>query len=262
MNRRRFLSHAATIAAVLPFAGVSGLLGASLLELPQRSFKIVNSYPHDPEAFTQGLIFHDGDLYESTGGWGTSSLRQVELETGRVLRKRDLPGQYFGEGLTLWRDRLIQLTWTTGIAFVYDVQTFQQTGSFSYGGEGWGLTHDGQRLLLSDGSDILRSFDPETYQEIGRVNIVEGRVPVTLINELEYVHGQVWANIFTQDIIAQIDPLNGNVVSWLDFSGMFDVQRRISPEAVLNGITCDSTTGRIFVTGKLWPRIYELSLNY
>lgn len=228
---------------------------------PVSRFEIVRAFPHDPAAFTQGLLFHRGHLYESTGGWGTSSLRQVELETGRVLRRLDLAPQYFGEGLALWGERLIQLTWSSETAFVYDLHTFAKTGTFSYPGEGWGLTHDGRHLLMSDGSNALRRLDPETFQEISRVHVFDGTNPVAMLNELEYIDGQVWANIFTRDVIARIDPLSGRVLSWLDFSGMFAMQRATSPEAVLNGIAADPDSGRIFVTGKLWTNVYELELK-
>lgn len=227
------------------------------LPSPESSPRVVNEFPHDPAAFTQGLIHHGGFLYESTGGWGSSSLRRVELETGRVLQEIKLPGHYFAEGLTLWRDRLIQLTWTSGMAFVYDLKTFERVGSFPYAGEGWGLTHDAEHLIMSDGSNTLQRLDPETYQVIERLDVFDQRAPAPLLNELEYVDGQLWANIFGQDRIARIDPLSGDVLSWLDFAGI-PPHRKVSPSAVMNGIAFDADSGRIFVTGKLWPKMYEL----
>jgi glutamine cyclotransferase len=225
-----------------------------------RTAEIVRSYPHDPGAFTQGLLYHDGFLYESTGGWGTSSLRQVELETGRVVRRKDLPAEHFGEGLTLWGERLVQLTWTSGIAFVHDLRTFGDIGSFSYDGQGWGLTHDGRHLLMSDGSSSLRRLDPLTGLEVGRTEVRDGATAVSMLNELEYVDGLLWANVFTEDVIARVDPASGRVVSWIDFSGMFAAHKRVSSEAVLNGIAMDRDAGRVFVTGKLWDRVYEVRL--
>jgi glutamine cyclotransferase len=225
-----------------------------------RPVRVIRSFPHDPEAFTQGLVFHDGYLYESTGRWGQSSLRQVELETGRVLRMVGLPREHFGEGLALWRDRLIQLTWTSGTGFVYDLRTFAEAGRFSYEGEGWGLTHDGRHLLMSDGGDSLRRLDPETYTEAGRIPVMDQGVPLPRLNELEFVQGEVWANVFGQERIARIDPQSGAVLSWIDLAGLFDEHRRSSPTAVLNGIAFDPAAGRIFVTGKLWSKVYEIAL--
>lgn len=256
LSRRRFLGLAAA-AAISALPGLSsGASGA-----PAQGFEIVNSFPHDPKAFTQGLLYHDGFLYESTGGWGTSSLRQVELETGKVVRRKDLPAEHFGEGLALWGERLIQLTWTSGVAFVHDLRTFGDAGSFSYAGQGWGLTHDGRHLLLSDGSSALRRLDPMTGQEVGRTEVRVAAGPVSMLNELEYVDGLLLANVFTTDLIARIDPVSGRVVSWLNFSGMFEAHKRVSPEAVLNGIAVDRASGRIFVTGKLWGRVYEVRLT-
>lgn len=256
LSRRRFLGLAAA-AAVSALPGLSaGAFGA-----PAQGFEIVNSFPHDPKAFTQGLLYHEGFLYESTGGWGTSSLRQVELETGRVVRRKDLPAEHFGEGLALWGERLIQLTWTSGVAFVHDLRTFGDAGSFSYAGQGWGLTQDGRHLLLSDGSSALRRLDPTTGLEVGRTEVRDVAGAVSMLNELEYVDGLLWANVFTTDLIARIDPASGRVVSWLNFSGMFEAHKRVSPEAVLNGIAVDRASGRVFVTGKLWDRVYEVRLT-
>lgn len=259
MKRRDFLRVSAAAALSLPLGTHFRKVGAAPFRAsPDSSFRVVNEFPHDPKAFTQGLIHHDGFLYESTGGWGSSSLRRVELETGRVVQEIKLPDTYFAEGLTLWRERLIQLTWTSGIAFVYDLKTFERVGSFPYAGEGWGLTHDEEHLIMSDGSNTLQRLDPDTYQVVGRASVFDRRTPVPWLNELEYVNGQLWANIFGQDRIARIDPLSGDVLSWLDFAERFTPHRKVSPSAVMNGIAIDADSERIFVTGKLWPKMYEL----
>lgn len=260
MKRRQFLRLAAGGAASWAVSGPRGVLAGTLFPPLAGRVRVVRSFPHDPDAFTQGLVFHDGHLYESTGRWGASSLRQVELETGRVLRMVGLPREHFGEGLTLWRDRLILLTWTSGTGFVYDLRTFAEAGRFSYEGEGWGLTHDGRHLLMSDGGDSLRRLDPETFAEAGRVPVMDQGVPLARLNELEFVRGEVWANVFGQERIARIDPQSGEVRSWIDLSGMFGEHRRSSPAAVLNGIAFDAAGGRIFVTGKLWSKVYEIVL--
>ena len=260
MKRRQFLRLAAGGAASWAFMRPRGLRAGTLLSSIPNHVRVVRSFPHDPEAFTQGLVFHDGFLYESTGRWGQSSLRQVELESGRVLRKIGLPREHFGEGLTLWRDSLIQLTWTSGTGFVYDLQTFTEVGRFSYEGEGWGLTHDGGHLLMSDGGDSLRRLDPENFAEAGRITVMDEGVPLQRLNELEFVRGEVWANVFGQERIARIDPRSGAVLSWIDLSEMFGEHRRTSPAAVLNGIAFDPAGGRIFVTGKLWSKVYEIVL--
>ena len=259
MKRRDFLCVSAAAALSLSLASTLRRAGAAqLLPSSDLPFRVVNEFPHDPGAFTQGLIHHGGFLYESTGGWGSSSLRRVELETGRVLQEIKLPDTYFAEGLTLWRDRLIQLTWTSGIAFVYDLKTFERVDSFPYAGEGWGLTHDAEHLIMSDGSNTLQRLDPYTYKVIEHFSVFDRRTPVPWLNELEYVGGQLWANIFGQDRIARIDPLSGDVLSWLDFTGMFETHPAALPSAVMNGIAFDADSGRIFVTGKLWPKMYEL----
>lgn len=261
MKRREFLCVSVAAGLSLSLANTLRRAGAAqLLPTPEPPLRVVNEFPHDPKAFTQGLIHHDGFLYESTGGWGSSSLRRVEIETGRVLQEIKLPDTCFAEGLTLWRDRLIQLTWTSGIAFVYDLKTFERVGSFHYAGEGWGLAHDAEHLIMSDGSNTLRRLDSDTYQVIERVGVFDRRAPVPWLNELEYVDGQLWANIFGQDRIARIDPVSGDVLSWLDFTGMFETHPVALPSAVMNGIAFDADSGRIFVTGKLWPKMYELKI--
>jgi glutaminyl-peptide cyclotransferase len=263
MKRRNFLRLIAGMASVLSASDIIAIFAGQSSPPPlSQSLKVINRFPHDAQAFTQGLLYHRGYLYESTGGYGTSSLRMVELETGRVIKKIVLPRQYFAEGLALWGNRLIQLTWRSGIAFVYDLSRFQLIDSFLYTGEGWGLTHDDRQLIMSDGSNTLRRLDPDTYLETSRVNVFDGAKPVRMLNELEYIQDELWANIFLKDIIVRINPSTGNVVSWLDFSGEFDTQPRISPKAVFNGIAFDPDSQRLFVTGKLWPEIYEFRFDF
>jgi glutaminyl-peptide cyclotransferase len=220
---------------------------------------VINIYPHDPSAFTQGLIYTNGVLYESTGLNGRSSLRRVALETGEVLQRRDIPQEYFAEGLTLFDDRLIQLTWQNRVGFVYDQDTFQPTGTFSYTSEGWGITHDSSQLIMSDGSATLRFLDPQTFEVQRAVTVTSDGQPVVRLNELEYVNGEVWANVWQTDLVARVDPQTGRVLSWIDLSGLLTPEERASTD-VLNGIAYDAASERLFVTGKLWPKLFEIRL--
>ena len=222
-------------------------------------YEIVNTYPHDSGAFTQGLVYHQGQLYESTGLNGQSSLRRVELETGRVLRKVDVPSQYFGEGLVLFDNKFIQLTWINGVAFQYDFNSFEQTGSFRYAGEGWGITHDGQQLIMSDGTADIRFLNPSNFQEKRRVTVTDRGRPINRLNELEYIKGEIWANVWYTDRIARIQPATGNVIGWIDLSGLLKPEDTNGVHAdVLNGIAYDAERDRIFVTGKQWPKLFEI----
>jgi glutamine cyclotransferase len=223
-------------------------------------YQIVNVYPHDAEAYTQGLVFVDGYFFESTGLHGRSSLRKVQPETGRVVQRRDVDAKYFAEGLTEWRGQLLQLTWQAGLAFVYDRGTFAQTGTFGFTGEGWGLTHDDTKLILSDGSATLRFLDPTSFRESARVVVRDHGVPVKDLNELEFIHGEIYANVWHSNRIARISPLSGDVLSWIDLSGLLARGEVSDPEAVLNGIAFDSVRDRLFVTGKLWPKMFEIRL--
>jgi glutaminyl-peptide cyclotransferase len=224
-------------------------------------YEIVNQFPHDPEAFTQGLVYDDGWLYESTGLYGRSSLRRVDLETGEVDLLLDLPADYFGEGITIWQDRIIQLTWREKTGFIYDKESFDLLGTFSYETEGWGLTHDGQRLIVTDGSAHLYFWDPETLTEIDRVTVVDERGnPVLRLNELAYSEGELYANVWQTDRIVRIDPETGYVTGWIDLSGLLDGVPLTGPIDVLNGVTIDEENGRLFVTGKLWPLVFEIEL--
>lgn len=224
-------------------------------------YQIVHAYPHDPKAFTQGLVYVDGHLYESTGLNGRSSLRMVDLQTGRILQHHELAAEYFGEGLTNWGSSLVQLTWKAGTAFVYDRFSFALQRTLHYPGEGWGLTQDGKSLIMSDGSPVLRFFDPRTFREIRRLSVVdENGQPVLDLNELEYVRGEIYANVWHTDRIARISPRSGRVLGWIDLSGLMDKSELSDPEAVLNGIAYDSRFDRLFVTGKLWPRLFEIKV--
>ena len=228
-------------------------------------YRIVKTYPHDPSAYTQGLIYVDGLLYESTGLHGRSTLRKVDLETGRPLQQYAVLAQYFAEGLTAWGSDLIQLTYRTQTGFVYDRATLKLKTSFPYTGEGWGLTHDGKRLIVSDGTAVLRFWDPVTFRETGRLPVRDRGQPVKDLNELEYVQGEIFANVWHTDRIARISPANGNVVGWIDLKnllkpGEIAAAPPLSGEAVLNGIAYDAARDRLFVTGKLWPRLFEIKL--
>jgi glutaminyl-peptide cyclotransferase len=227
---------------------------------PTYTYEVVHSYPHDRAAFTQGLVYLDGFLYEGTGMNGRSSLRKVKLETGEVLQQRALPEQYFGEGITDWNSELIQLTWQAQTGFVYDRTTFDSKRTFRYPGEGWGLTHDGTRIIMSDGSSTLRFWNPTTLEETGRLQVVDGAMPVTNLNELEWVDGEIYANIWQTDRIARISPATGHVTGWIDLQGLLKESDRAVPVDVLNGIAYDAQRHRLFVTGKLWPTVFEIKL--
>ena len=227
---------------------------------PIYTYQVVNVYPHDPKAFTQGLAFDEGILYEGTGLLARSSLRRVELETGQVLQLHNLPANLFGEGVTVFGDRIIQLTWKSHVGLVYDKETFERQRDFTYPTEGWGLTHDGQRLIISDGSSTLHFLDPETLEEIGWIDVHDDGVPVTRLNELEYVQGEIFANVWKTDLVARIDPETGQVVGWIGLAGLLSPEDRDGPIDVLNGIAYDPENDRLFVTGKLWPRLFEIKL--
>ncbi len=235
-------------------------IGAATLASAADSYRVVHAYPHDRQAYTQGLVFVDGHLYESTGLNGHSSLRMEDLESGRILQFHDVPSKYFAEGLTNWGSTLVQLTWQAHTALVYDRFSFRLLRTFHYDGEGWGLTQDGRSLIMSDGTATLRFFDPATFREVRRVTVKDRGSPVTQLNELEYINGQIYSNIWHSDRIARISPLTGKVLGWIDLSGLLPESQRSDPEAVLNGIACDTAHNRLFVTGKLWPQIFEIKV--
>jgi glutamine cyclotransferase len=230
--------------------------------LPTYDFKVVRSYPHDTQAFTEGLLYRDGVLYESTGLNGKSSIRKVDLATGKVLQSKDIPPQYFGEGLAAWGDTLVGLTWQTQTGFVFDLKTFELKSQFAYPGEGWGLTHNGKELIMSDGTSTLRFLDPKTFLEVRRVKVTADGIAVDQLNELEMVEGEIYANIWHTNTIARIDPANGKITGWIDFSKLYpDAGKGYNSENVMNGIAYDAEKKRLFVTGKLWPKIYEVKIT-
>ncbi len=225
---------------------------------PEYTFEVVRQFPHDSKAFTQGFTYYNGFFYEGTGRQGQSSLRQVEVETGQVVRKVDLPSDYFGEGVTVVGNEVIQLTWTSHVGFVYDLNDFRQLRTFRYEGEGWGLTTDGHDLFISDGSAEIRVLDAGTFGEKRRIKVRDGNKRIDQLNELEFVDGEIYANIWHSDRIARISPQTGQVVGWIDLTGLLGPFYQREPEAVLNGIAYDSKGKRLFVTGKLWPKIFEI----
>lgn len=220
----------------------------------------MHSYPHDSLAFTQGLVMVDGVLYEGTGLNGRSSVRAVDLKTGRLLQSVKVPSRYFGEGLTDWGGNLIELTWMAHRGFVYNRSSLRKIKTFKYKGEGWGLTHDSRDLIMSDGTPILRFLDPVTFHVVRTLAVSDGGRPVKDLNELEYIHGEIYANVWQTDRIARISPKTGVVIEWIDLSGLLGKDDRKDGNAVLNGIAYDQKNDRLFVTGKLWPKLFEIKL--
>jgi glutamine cyclotransferase len=229
---------------------------------PQSGYTVVKSYPHDPKAFTQGLEYFDGFLYEGTGLKGQSAARKVELETGKVVQEVKLNPGYFGEGITIAQGKLFQLTWRDKTGFTYDAKTLKFIRNFSYFGEGWGLTHDTGGLIMSDGTSTLRFLETTRFQERRRLKVTDGGAAIERLNELELIRGEIWANVWETDYIARISPKDGRVVGWINLKGLLGAPNaKMSPEAVLNGIAYDAQKNRIFVTGKLWPRIFEITVK-
>ncbi|MEC7767847.1 MAG: glutaminyl-peptide cyclotransferase [Acidobacteriota bacterium] len=224
-------------------------------------YEIVGEYPHDPNAFTQGLYFEGGHLFEGTGRRGESAVRKLELDTGRVVEQADLQPWFFGEGIAPWGDRIYQLTWVAGVGFIYDKESFEPEGQFQYDTEGWGLTHDERSFIMSDGSADLSFRHPVSFRELRRLPVSDEMGPVVALNELEYVDGYIWANIWHRDELVAIDPETGVVVGRLDLSDLMAGARPADPEGVLNGIAHDPSTGHFFVTGKLWSRVFEIRLT-
>jgi glutamine cyclotransferase len=249
--------------AVIAMPSAAQDMSASALARPPEkiAYTIVNTYPHDRDAFTQGLVYRDGHLYESTGLNGRSSLREVELATGKVLRKHDVEPQYFAEGLADVGQHLVQLTWQSQVGFVYDRKTFKLERTFKYLGEGWGLVHDGKRLILSDGSATLRFLDATTFVENGRLEVTYQGQPMRQLNELEMVKGDLLANVWGTPFIVVIDLASGRVTGQIDCTTLLGPEDRTPPVDVLNGIAWDAKKERLFVTGKLWPKLFELRLQ-
>jgi glutamine cyclotransferase len=228
---------------------------------PVAGYRVIRAYPHDPNAFTQGLVYEHGFLYEGTGRQGQSSLRKVELETGTVVQSVSLDLRHFGEGIAIVDNRIYQLTWQTRTCFVYNKRTFTVLETFSYDGEGWGLTTDGQRLIMSNGTSTLAVRDPQTFAIVREIEVQDHGVAVERLNELEYIDGEVWANVWQTDRIARINPLTGEVTGWIDLTGLLAPADREGRQVdVLNGIAYDAAAKRIFVTGKLWPKLYQIEI--
>lgn len=228
---------------------------------PVCTYTVVTAYPHDLQAYTEGLVYVDGQLYEGTGLNGQSSLRRVDLASGAVTQRADLPGQYFGEGVAVLGDRIFQLTWQSQLGFVYDRASLAPTQTFTYTTEGWGLTQDGRRLIMSDGTANLYFLDPDTLRVTGQVAVSDAGRPVTQLNELEYIQGLVYANVWLTDRIARIDPATGRVLSWIDLAGLRPAGTPAIADAVLNGIAYDAGADHLLVTGKLWPQLFEIKLR-
>ena len=250
----------APVTSPIPTVVAPPLAPTQPLVAPIYGYRVVNTYPHDPAAFTQGLVFDAGTLYEGTGLNGQSSVRRVDLASGQVLQSQALAPEYFGEGITVWGDQLFQLTWQARVGFVYDKTTFRLIKQFTYPTEGWGLTQDGARLIMSDGTAHLYFLDPDTLTETRRITVTDQGVPVVRLNELEYIRGEIFANIWQTDRIARIAPDTGRVVGWVDLSGLLGAADRAQRVDVLNGIAYDAEQDRLVVTGKLWPRLFEITL--
>ena len=262
MQRKFFIELSLT--AIL-LAGVIACVNSSAARqagdsLPVYSYEVVNSWPHDEDAYTQGLVFHDGALFESTGLRGSSSLRRVELKTGKVKKKVELSRAYFAEGITIFQDKIFQVTWQEQKGFIYDLKKFKQAGEFTYEGQGWGLTHDNHFLILSDGTNRIRFLDPVTFQVQRTISVYDNGQPLTEINELEYIKGEIYANIWRSDRIVRIDPTTGKINAWVDMTGLHHVGDGSDSENCLNGIAYDPETDRLFVTGKRWPKVFEIRL--
>jgi glutamine cyclotransferase len=234
----------------------------SMSKAPQSGYTVVRSYPHDPKAYTQGLEYFDGFLYEGTGLKGSSAVRKVEIETGKVIQETKLHPQYFGEGITIAQGKVFQVTWQDNAGFVYDAKTLKFIRNFSYFGEGWGLTHDPTGLILSDGTSTLRFLEPTRFREQRRIKVMDAGVAIERLNELEMVRGEIWANVWQTDYIVRISPKDGRVLGWINLKGLLGApMAKLSAEAVLNGIAFDAQKNRIFVTGKLWPRVFEITVK-
>jgi glutaminyl-peptide cyclotransferase len=230
-------------------------------KVPTYGYEVVRVYPHSIDAFTQGLEYRDGKLFESTGGEGESSLRLVALETGNVLDKVEVPMPYFAEGITMLNGKIYQLTWQNQVGFIYDASTLSKIGQFNYQGEGWGLTNDGQSLILSDGSSQLRFLDPGNFKVTKTITVRDENRSIDNLNELEYFNGEIYSNLWHQDVIAIINPQTGKVNGWIDLKGLLKPGEVNDPEAVLNGIAYDAASQRVFVTGKLWPKLFEIRVK-
>jgi glutaminyl-peptide cyclotransferase len=257
MFRRSLVRHSlAAVAAVVTLGGTPAAAA-----LPVYGYQVKAVFPHDARAYTEGLFYLDGFVYEATGMWGRSSIRQVRLKDGQVLKSQAIPAALFGEGIVNWGSQIISLTWRDQVGFRWDLKTLRQLGSFRYEGEGWALTQDGKRLIMSDGTPVLKLLDPDTLAVVGRITVTAEGQPVANLNELEWVKGEILANVWQTNRIARIDPATGAVKGWIDLSGLPEAQHPADQDAVLNGIAYDAARGRLFVTGKDWPHLYEIRLT-
>ena len=261
---RRLSSALLLVAVILAGLGVIFMINALSGPreeggVPVYGYRVVAAYPHDTGAFTEGLVYAGGYLYEGTGLNGRSSLRQEDLETGAILRSLDLPSQYFGEGITILNGEVYQLTWQSHTGFIYSLN-FTELGNFSYATEGWGLTNNGTHLIMSDGTSNLYFLDPATLTTVSSIAVTDGGKPVTRLNELEYVRGEIWANVWQTDLVARISPVNGSVLAWVDLGGLLSPSEKLGGADVINGIAYVGAGDRIFVTGKLWPHVFQIDL--
>lgn len=231
----------------------------TIQDIPVYKCKIINDYPHDRNAFTQGLVFENNHLYEGTGLHGRSSLRKIQLETGTILQVRNLSDQYFGEGITIYQHKIIQLTWKNNVGFVYDKDGFHKIQEFYYPSEGWGITYDGEHLIMSDGTSKLHFINPETFEEVRQIHVFSNEGPVKNLNELEYIKGEIYANVWQTNLIALISPATGQVTGWIDVTELQNLENN-NPTSIPNGIAYDNENDRLFVTGKLWSKIFEIQL--
>lgn len=257
MHRRSSVRHVLrALAAVIALAATPAAAA-----LPVYGYQVRAVFPHDTGAYTEGLFYLNGFLYEATGMWGRSGIRQVRLKDGHVLKSQAIPPAMFGEGIVNWGDEIISLTWRDQVGFRWDLKTFRQLGIFNYSGEGWALTQDGKHIIMSDGTPVLKMLDPTTLTEIRRITVTAEGKPVANLNELEWVKGEILANVWQTNRIARIDPATGKVKGWIDLSGLPEAQQLANPDAVLNGIAYDAVHDRLFVTGKDWPHLYEIRLT-
>ena len=259
MNRKVFPACTATFLVVITGMGIGQSPRKNRTSHPaEYTFELVHQFPHDPRAFTQGLVYSDGSFYEGTGLVGRSSLRQIRVETGEIVRQVSLSPELFGEGITLFGNEIFQITWQSHIGFVYNRSNFRVLRTFSYPGEGWGLTTDGHELFMSDGTAEIRVLDAGTFAEKRRIRVHDGTSPVAQLNELEFVEGEIFANVWQTDRIVRISPQTGEVAGWIDLTGLLSPIYNLGHDAVLNGIAYDRKGKRLFVTGKLWPLVFEI----
>lgn len=245
---------------ILLYAFAAAIAAADPAPIERCGYRIVQSYPHDTSSFTQGLFWDGGHLYESTGQYGASRVARLDLQTGKALAQVKLPMDQFGEGITRWKDQIIGVTWQNGEGNRWSIKDLKRVGTFKYEGEGWGVTMVGDSLVLSDGTSQLRFLDPATMQERRRVTVRFGARPLAMLNELETIDGQIWANVWMTDMIVRIDPANGAITSYVDLTGLKKEAGAKGGDSVLNGIAWDAAKKRLFVTGKYWPKLYEITL--